>query len=160
MGRDKAYERAERGLQEGSQRSGVGHGLQEPGVLVEPDWSHGMEKGHRGGESRSARVRVWGSIGHVAPVECRVCTRSGRSKGRGETGTESERTLNVRLRREGVMWHPGSVLGSQGCCSSLTNHAFLTSHPEHILHPKWSAVLDDPSQTVRALLVYSTARQC
>lgn len=49
---------------------------------LEPDWSHGMEKGHRGGESRSARVRVWGSLGHVAPVECRVCMRSGRSKGR------------------------------------------------------------------------------
>ena len=111
VGRDEAYERAERGLQEGSQRSGVGHGLQEPDVLVEPDWSHGMEKGHRGGESRSVRARVWGSLGHMAPVECRVCTRSGRSKGRGETGTESERTLNVRLRREGVMWHPGSVSG-------------------------------------------------
>lgn len=34
VGRDEAYERAERGLQERSQRSGVGHGIQEPGVLV------------------------------------------------------------------------------------------------------------------------------
>lgn len=34
MGRDEAYERAERGLQERSQRSRVGYGIQEPGVLV------------------------------------------------------------------------------------------------------------------------------
>lgn len=34
MGRDEAYERVERGLQERPQRSGAGHGIQEPGVLV------------------------------------------------------------------------------------------------------------------------------
>lgn len=43
----------------------------------------------------------------------------------------------------------------RGSWSSLTNHAFLTSHPEHTLHPGRSAVLDDPSQAVRALLVYA-----
>lgn len=40
------------------------------------------------------------------------------------------------------------------------NHPFFMSHPEYILHPKRSAVLDDSSQTVQALLVCRTARQC
>lgn len=48
---------------------------------LEPDWSHGMAKGHRGGDSRLASARVWGSFGHVAPVTCRECTGRGRSKG-------------------------------------------------------------------------------
>lgn len=64
MGRDEAYKRAERGLQEGSQRSGVGRGLQEPGVLVrtrlEPwdrertsRWREQIREGEGLGELRS-----------------------------------------------------------------------------------------------------------
>lgn len=37
------------------------------------------------------------------------------------------------------------------------NHPFFMSHPEYILHPKRSAVLDDSSQTVQALLQHCQA---